>query len=76
MSISHTRQVTAIPEPRKGKALETSSVEKECLRTQMAQRAEHLIIPEEKEWISRWKKFKLTMSGTSPDGRGGLQSMK
>lgn len=70
--ISHTCQGTATPEPTvKGKSLETNSGKEDCLSTQSAKRTEHLIIPEKRKWISRWKKVKLIMSGTSPDGRGG-----
>lgn len=72
VTISHTCQGTATPEPTvERKSLETSSGKEDCLSTQSAKRTEHLIIPEKRKWISRWKKFKLIMSGTSPDGRGG-----
>lgn len=72
MTISHTCQDTATPEPAvEGKALETSSGKEDCLSTQTAKRTGHWIIPEKRKWISRWKKFKLIMSGTSSDDRWG-----
>lgn len=72
MTISHICQGTATPELTvEGKSLKASPEEEDCLSTQTAKRTEHLIITEMRKWISRWKKFKLIMSGTSPDGRGG-----